>query len=160
MLDVDNAVVPYRSASRVRRRIVEASLITLCTTVADTKATSCVRDMDDIGPIVLESVPFNWKQLAAAHPTMPCHAVPRVYQKFFSTNDPTAITIGDPAPQTVLSSPRYNLRPRNSVVMWGSPRNFHKSSAPVWLASYVRICLYTPSAHMSDLCRLPSDFIS
>ena len=40
MLDVDKAVVPYRSASRFRRRIVEASLITLCTTVADTKATS------------------------------------------------------------------------------------------------------------------------
>ena len=83
MLDVDNAVVPYRSASRFRRRIVEASLITLCTTVTDTKATSCVRDMDVIGPIVLESVPFNWKQLAAAHPTMPQHAVPRIYRKFF-----------------------------------------------------------------------------
>ena len=83
MLDVANAVVPYRSASRVRRRIVEASLITLCTTVADTKATSCVRDMDVIGPIVLESVPFNWKQLAAAHPTMPHHAVPGLTGSFF-----------------------------------------------------------------------------
>merc|ERR1712030_300175 len=93
MLDVANAVVPYRSASRVSRRIVEASLITLCTTVADTKATSCVRDMDVIGPIVLESVLFNWKQLAAAHLTMPHHAVPRAYQKFFSTNNPASITI-------------------------------------------------------------------
>ena len=117
MLDVENAVVPYRSASRARRRIVEASLITLCATVADTKATSCVRDMDVIGPIVLDAVPFNWKQLAAAHPTMPPDKVPRAYRKFFSTNNPTPITIGHPVPQIVPSSPRYNLRPRNLVVM-------------------------------------------
>ena len=68
--------------------------------------------MDVIGPIVLESVPFNWKQLAAAQPTMPPHAVPRAYRKFFSTNNPTAITLGHPVPQTVPNLPRYNLRPR------------------------------------------------
>ena len=112
MLDVDNAVVPYRSASRVRRRIVEASLITLCTTVADTKTTSCVRDMDVIGPIVLESVPFNWKQLAVAHLTMPHHTVPRAYRKFFSINYPTTNTLRHPVPQVVNISHGYDLRPR------------------------------------------------
>ena len=115
MLDVENAVVPYRSASRARRRIVEASLITLCATVADTKATSCVRDMDVIGPIVLDAVPFNWKQLAAAHPTMPPDKVPRAYRKFFSTQNPIPITNSNTSYQHVPDIPRYNLRPRLPV---------------------------------------------
>ena len=62
---------------------METSLISLCTTVKDTKASSCVKDMDVIGPIVLGASPIDWKQIAAAHPTMPTHAVPKAYKRFF-----------------------------------------------------------------------------
>ena len=71
--------------------------------------------MDVIGPIVLDAVPFNWKQLAAAHPTMPPDKVPRAYRKFFSTQNPIPIANGNTGYQSVPDIPRYNLRPRLPV---------------------------------------------
>ena len=111
-LDIDNAVVPYRSANRHRRRIIETSLISLCATVKDTKASSCVKDMDVIGPIVLGASPIDWKLVAAAHPTMSTHAVPKAYRRFFSNTNPEAPT---PEPQVPpdQEEPRYHLRARN-----------------------------------------------
>ena len=117
-LDIDNAVVPYRSANRHRRRIVETSLISLCTTVKDTKASSCVKDMDVIGPIVLGASPIDWKLIAAAHPTMPTHAIPKAYKRFFSPDtNPRVLVPPDPhgiaqAPPP-QEEPRYHMRPRN-----------------------------------------------
>ena len=48
---------------------------------------------------------------------MPQHAVPRTYRKFFSTNDPPPIPIDGSDPDSVNSSPRYNLRSGNSVAV-------------------------------------------
>ena len=117
MLDVDNAVVPYRSTNRHRRQIIETSLISLCTTVKDTKASSCVKDMDVIGPIALGASPIDWKLLATAHPTFPIHAVPKAYRRFFSD---TSQEVLPPDPQMIpqvppfeQQEPRYHLRPRN-----------------------------------------------
>ena len=118
MLDIANAVVPYRSTNWHRRQIIETSLISLCTTVKDTKATSCVKDMDVIGPIALGASPIDWKQLAAAHPTMPIHAVPKAYRRFFSDTNPGVLP-PDPheipqAPPIQQEAPRYHMRPRNN----------------------------------------------
>ena len=75
MLDIENAVVPYRSSNKLRMRIIEACLISLCTTVKDNKASSSIRDMDVLGPIIL----IDWKLLASAHPTLSLHVVPKAY---------------------------------------------------------------------------------
>ena len=74
--------------------------------------------MDVIGPIVLGASPIDWKLIAAAHPTMPTHAVPKAYKRFFSSNtNPRVLIPPDPhriaqAPPT-QEEPRYHMRPRN-----------------------------------------------
>ena len=78
----------------------------------DTKASSCVKDMDVIGPIVLEASHIDWKLVAAAHPTMPTHAVPKAYRRFFSNTNPGAPT-PDPQAPPDQEEPRYHLRARN-----------------------------------------------
>ena len=116
-LDVDNAVVPYRSSSVLRRRIIEACLISLCSTVKGTKATSSTRDMDKIGPIILGASPIDWKLLATTHPTLPLHIVPKAHKKFFpgiplasqGTIDHPPDSTPNP-PSDNLATPRYNLR--------------------------------------------------
>ena len=84
-IDPSNALTPYRSTSKLHRLIVETSLITLCNTVKDSKATSNVRDMDTIGPIILRASKIDWKALAEAQPSLSHSIVPRTYQRFFGT---------------------------------------------------------------------------
>ena len=119
-LDVDNAVVPYRSTSVLRRRIIKACFIALCSTVDGTKATSSTRDMDKIGPIIL-GASIDWKLIAITHPTLPLHIVPRAYKKFFpGISLDSQGTIDHPpdispiSPSDTLATPRYNLRSRMS----------------------------------------------
>ena len=78
----------YRSSSKLHRLIVETSLITLCTTVKDTKASSNVRDMDTIGPIILRAAQIDWKALAKVQPNLSNSIVPKTHQRFFGFNNP------------------------------------------------------------------------
>ena len=117
MLDIESAVVPYRSTSTLRRRIIEASLISLCNTIKDTKASSSTRDMDVIGPIILGASPIDWKLLATVHPTMPLNVVPRAYRKHFPSGSNDNHDAMDHPPDTSttppsdpLATPRYNTR--------------------------------------------------
>ena len=117
MLDIDSAVVPYRSTSTLRRRIIEASLISLCSTIEDTKASSSTRDMDVIEPIILAASPIDWRLLSTVHPTLPLNVIPRAHRKYFpggSTDNPAAT---DHPPDTSTTTPsdplatlRYNTR--------------------------------------------------
>ena len=79
-IDPCNAIIPYRSSSKLHRLIVETSLITLCTTVKDTKASSNVRDMDTIGPIILRAAQIDWKALAKVQPNLSNSIVPKTHQ--------------------------------------------------------------------------------
>ena len=116
-LDIDSAVVPYRSTSVLRRRIIEACLISLCSTIEDTKASSSTRDMDIIGPIILGASPIDWKLMVASHPTHPPQVVPKACKRFFPIVSPDnqADTIHPPdtsttSPSDTMTTPRYNTR--------------------------------------------------
>ena len=69
------------------------------------------------GPIVLGASPSDWKQMAAAYPTMPTHAVPKAYRRFFSNTNlgafPPYIHRIPQAPPT-QEEPRYYVRVRNN----------------------------------------------
>ena len=83
-LDPDKAIVPYRSTNRPHRLIVETSLITLCDTVKNTKASSCVKDQDIIGPIILAASNIDWKLLASVQPNFNLQIVPESQRKYFT----------------------------------------------------------------------------
>ena len=68
---------PYLSTSLSHRLIIETCLISLCRTVNGNKATSNVRDMDIIAPIVLRASLVDWKALSEAQPSRNIDIVPR-----------------------------------------------------------------------------------
>ena len=84
MLDHENALIPYRSSSLLHRQTIEASLITLFNTIRHTKATSSVKDMDIIGPIILGASSIDWRLIAVAQPHLSSQVVPKAYRRFFS----------------------------------------------------------------------------
>ena len=86
MLDADNALIPYRSSSLLHRQTIEASLITLGNTIRHTKATSSVKDMDIIGPIILGASSIDWRLIAVAQPNLSLQVVPKAYRRFFSSS--------------------------------------------------------------------------
>ena len=82
-MDPDNHVVPYRSDSKRRRLMIETPFITLCNTVANTKASSNTTDMDVLGPILLGASNINWKAVQRVQPNFnPLH-VPKRARKLF-----------------------------------------------------------------------------
>ena len=120
MLDIENAVAPYRSSNKLRVKIIEACLISLCTTAKDNKASSSIRDMDVLGPIILGASPVDWKLLATVHPTLPLHVVPKAYKRLFtkpSLDSPTAAVDLSQPPLAPPSSPRIITRSRNASSM-------------------------------------------
>ena len=78
---------PYLSTSLSHRLVIETCLISLCNTVNGNKATSNVRDMDIIAPIVLRASPLDWRVLSEVQPGLNIDIVPRKYRPFFSPNE-------------------------------------------------------------------------
>ena len=118
MLDIENAVVPYRSSNKLRMKIIEACLISLCTTVKDNKASCSIRDMDILGPIILGASPIDWKLLASAHPTLSLDVVPKAYKRFFtnpSLDNPIAPVELPQPPLAPPSPPGMTTRSRNAA---------------------------------------------
>ena len=62
-------LVPYRSKSLSPRLVVETSLISACHTIHGNKASSSTRDIDIIGPMILQGTSsINRKSIAEAQP--------------------------------------------------------------------------------------------
>ena len=97
---------PYLSTSLSHRLVIETCLISLCRTVNGNKATSNVRDMDIIAPIVLRASPVDWKVLSEVQPSLNIDIVPRKYRPFFSPNE----TPGDAISHEPANQTRYYLR--------------------------------------------------
>ena len=117
-LDPDRAIVPYRSTNKPHRLIVETSLITLCDTVSNTKVSSCNKDMNTIGPIILAASNIDWKLLATVQPKFNLQLIPKSQRRYFSTqsqmNNDLLIPLQDdpthvPRPPELEPS-GYNLR--------------------------------------------------
>ena len=85
-MDPDNHAVPYRSSILRRRLMVETSLITLCNTVANTKASSNNTDMDTIGPVLLSASNINWKEVQKMQPNFNPLYVPKNARALFRNN--------------------------------------------------------------------------
>ena len=83
LIETTNAIVPYKSKSLAHRLIIETALIHLCSTVKGNKASINNRDMDILGPIILNASPIDWKLLSSAQPSFRHNAVPRNYRRFF-----------------------------------------------------------------------------
>ena len=94
-IDISNALTPYRSTSRTHRLIIETSLIKLCNTVKDSKASSNVKDMDIIGPIILGAAPVDWKAIGKAQPDLNPAIIPRAYRNFFRFPRQVNLNISD-----------------------------------------------------------------
>ena len=76
-MDADNPLIIYRSSSRLYRQTIETSCIENFNMVSHTKANSCVKDMDLIGPIILGASSIDWRLIAVAQPNLRLSAVPK-----------------------------------------------------------------------------------
>ena len=81
-----NGLRPYMSTSLSHRLVIETCFITLCRTTKGNKASSSIRDMNTLGPIILRAAPIDWKVVSKAQPSLNPDIVPRKYRPFFSIN--------------------------------------------------------------------------
>ena len=83
-LEPANAVIPYKSNSLSHRLVIETCLISLLNTVPGNKASSDIRDMNILAPVILKASPIDWKIIAEIQPSFNPEMAPKTYRKFFS----------------------------------------------------------------------------
>ena len=121
-LDTVNGLEAYKSTSLPHRLVVETCLLTIGHKIKGNKASTSIRDMDTLAPMILEEAPIKWDELAKIRP--PClrtEKIPKKHRKFFtedSSNPPAILPVQNiidesaDMPMSPQVTHHYDLRPR------------------------------------------------